>query len=113
MSVPMLRNRRGRRLVLCTILLLRFAGGIAYATIPGSGNVYSACMLKGVGTIRLIDTSLPASNLLGHCTALETQVTWNQTGVPGSPGATGAAGPTGARGPTGATGPAGAQGATG
>ncbi len=30
-------------------------GGVAYATIPGPGNVYSACMLKGVGTIRLID----------------------------------------------------------
>ncbi len=31
------------------------AGGVAYATIPGPDNVYSACMLKGIGTIRLID----------------------------------------------------------
>ena len=33
------------------------AGGVAYATIPGLGNVYSGCMLKGLGTIRLIDKS--------------------------------------------------------
>jgi hypothetical protein len=31
----------------------------------------TACMLKNVGTVRLIDTSLPAGNLLGHCTAYE------------------------------------------
>ena len=34
--------------------------GIAYATIPGAGAVYTACMLKNVGTVRLIDPSLPA-----------------------------------------------------
>ena len=63
--------------------------GIAYATIPGPGNVYTACMLKGVGTVRLIDPSLPPSNLMSKCSVLETQLTWNQQGQPGDPGAPG------------------------
>ncbi|HVM56702.1 MAG TPA: hypothetical protein VMT74_04495, partial [Gaiellaceae bacterium] len=63
-----------------TAALFALAGGIAYATIPDSGKVYTACMLKSIGTIRLIDPSLPAHNLMSHCTSLETQVTWNQQG---------------------------------
>jgi hypothetical protein len=51
---------------------IALAGGIAYATIPGPNNVYSACMLKGIGTIRLIDKSLPATNLMSRCTDKET-----------------------------------------
>ena len=39
--------------------LFAVAGGIAYATIPDSGNVYTGCMLKNIGTVRLIDPSLP------------------------------------------------------
>jgi hypothetical protein len=67
-------------------------GGVAYATIPGPGNVYSACMLKGLGTIRLIDKSLPATNLMSHCTDKETEVSWNQAGQPGAPGPQGVKG---------------------
>ena len=52
-------GRRSRRLVLVTLTLLALAAGIAYATIPDGGKVYTACMLNGVGTIRLIDPSLP------------------------------------------------------
>ena len=81
--------------------MLAVAGGIAYATIPDGGNVYTGCMLKNVGTVRLIDSSLPSSNLMSHCTALETQITWNQQGQkgdPGTPGATGKAGADGANG---------------
>jgi hypothetical protein len=48
------------------VLAAAIAGGVAYATIPGPGNVYSACMLKGIGTIRLIDKSLPATNLMSR-----------------------------------------------
>jgi hypothetical protein len=62
------------------------AAGIAYATIPDGGGVYTACMLKNVGTIRLIDPSLGSSSLMGHCTSLETQISWNQQGVPGKDG---------------------------
>jgi hypothetical protein len=111
--------RRGRRTVVVAgiaAIVLAAAAGIAYATIPSSGNVYTACMLKGIGTIRLIDPSLPSSNLLGHCTALETQVSWSQNGQPGAPGPQGpqgAKGDPGAAGATGATGPAGPAGAAG
>ena len=80
------------------------AGGVAYATIPGPDNVYSACMLKGVGTIRLIDKSLPASNLMSHCTDKETEISWNQAGQPGPAGPQGAKGEPGAPGTNGTNG---------
>jgi hypothetical protein len=74
------------------IAALALGSGIAYATIPDGGGVVTACMLKNVGTVRLIDTALPSSNLLSHCTALETQVSWNQKGQAGAPGTNGADG---------------------
>jgi hypothetical protein len=83
---------RRRRLAISVAVLFVTAGGIAYATIPGSGNVYSACMLKSVGTIRLIDPSLPSSNLMSHCTALEAPISWSQQGQTGAAGAPGNAG---------------------
>jgi hypothetical protein len=115
-------GRRWRWLVLLCVAGFAVAGGVAYATIPDSGQVYTGCMLKDVGTIRLIDSSLPAKSLMSHCTALETPISWNQTGQTGpagpagAPGATGATGDTGSQGPQGdpgATGPAGPQGDTG
>jgi Collagen triple helix repeat (20 copies) len=72
--------------------------------------VYTACMLKNVGTVRLIDASLPASNLMSHCTSLETQISWSQQGQPGIPGPQGPKGDTGG---TGAAGPQGPKGDTG
>ncbi|HEV8460951.1 MAG TPA: phage tail protein [Gaiellaceae bacterium] len=83
------------------------SGGIAYASIPDANKVYTACMLKHVGTIRLIDTSLPSSSLLGHCRSIETRITFAKQGQVGP------AGPPGPTGPAGAAGPAGADGATG
>jgi hypothetical protein len=69
--------------VVATVL----AGGVAWAAIPGDGGVYSACMLRNVGTVRLIDKSLPAGNLMSHCKpALESEVTWSRQGPPGSDG---------------------------
>ena len=103
-------QRRSVRLLAVGSVAVLVLAGVAYATIPGSGNVYTACMLKSIGTVRLIDPSLPASNLMSHCTGFETQVTWNQTGQQGPPGSTGA---TGAQGPQGATGATGAQGSGG
>ena len=82
-------------------------------------------MLKNIGTVRLIDPSLPPGNLMSHCTAFETKITWNQQRQAGAPGPagpkgdTGATGPKGdagadgAPGPKGDTGPAGADGAPG
>src|SRR3954447_10684686 len=89
------------------------AGSVAYATIPGPGNVYSACMLKSVGTIRLIDKSLPATNLMSHCTDKETEVSWNQAGQPGPPGLQGAKGEPGTPGANGTNGADGKDGKDG
>ena len=69
--------------------LFALAGGVAYATIPDGAGVYTACKLNALGTIRLIDPSLPASSLLSHCTALETAISWNQRGQKGDPGQNG------------------------
>ena len=89
------------------------ASGVAYATIPGAGNVYTACMLKGIGTIRLIDKSLPATNLMSHCTDKETEISWNQTGQPGPAGPQGAKGDPGAPGTNGTNGTNGTDGKDG
>jgi hypothetical protein len=97
----------------CALVAVAIAGGVAYATIPGPGNVYSACMLKGLGTIRLIDKSLPATNLLSRCTDKETEVSWNQAGQPGPAGAPGAKGEPGVPGTKGTDGTDGANGADG
>jgi hypothetical protein len=88
-------KRRTGALVLAGLAVLLMAGGIAYATIPDSGGVYTACRLNNVGTIRLIDPSGPSSSLLSHCTSLETQIQWNAKGQAGAPGATGPPGPAG------------------
>jgi hypothetical protein len=80
------------------------AGGVAYATIPGPDNVYSACMLKGVGTIRLIDKSLPSTNLMSRCTDKEAEISWNQAGQPGPQGVKGEPGAPGTNGTNGTAG---------
>ena len=133
----LMARRRVVRLAGLATAFFIVAGGVAYATIPDAGKVYTACMLKNVGTVRLIDPSLPSSNVMSHCTSLETQITWNEVGqqgaagpvgpagalglagkdgtngTDGAPGETGAAGPAGPKGDTGATGDAGAAGPAG
>jgi hypothetical protein len=89
------------------------AAGVAYATIPGGSGDYTACALKGVGTIRLVDPSLPPSNLMSHCTSLENQLGWNKQGQAGPPGAKGDAGATGQKGVVGPKGLPGLPGAKG
>jgi hypothetical protein len=85
------RRSRGRLAVL-VVAGIAVAGGVAYATIPDSGNVYTACMLNKIGTIRLIDPSLGNSSAMGHCSALETKITWQQQGQKGDPGLPGVPG---------------------
>ncbi|MGZ4257120.1 MAG: hypothetical protein ACXVFQ_25070 [Solirubrobacteraceae bacterium] len=70
-------------------------------------------MLKGVGTIRLIDQSLPSSNLMSHCTSLENQLGWRKQGQAGPPGATGGPGAPGGKGAAGSPGSRGLPGAKG
>jgi hypothetical protein len=73
-------RNRGLATAFVVVTALATAGGIAYATIPGPSNVYSACMLKGIGTMRLIDESLPPTNLMSRCTDKESELSWNQSG---------------------------------
>jgi hypothetical protein len=101
------------RLVLLSGGIVLAAAGVGYATIPDSGHVYTGCMLKNVGTVRLIDTSLPAKNLMSHCTSLESVISWNQAGGAGTPGPQGAPGAPGATGAPGAPGATGDQGPSG
>jgi hypothetical protein len=80
-----LRKRRVR-IAAAVLVLLAVGSGVAYATIPDSNKVFTACKLNLTGTIRLIDPSVGNTSLLGRCTSLETQVTWNQGGQPGLAG---------------------------
>jgi hypothetical protein len=106
-----------KRVAMLAVLAAAISAGVAYAAIPDSNGVYTACRLNNVGTIRLIDpTALPASSLLNHCTSLETKFSWNQGGATGPPGPPGDKGPIGDKGPTGdkgLQGDPGSKGATG
>ena len=86
---------------------------MAYASIPDSTGVYTACRLKSVGTIRLIDPSLPTSNVQSHCTSLETRLTFNAQGQPGLPGPKGEKGDPGVAGSPGEKGDPGVAGSPG
>ena len=90
-----IRGLRHRQVALAAIAIFAVAGGVAYAAIPDSGTgVYHACMLKNVGTIRIIDPERQ------RCSAsLEVEITFNkQRGRPGDPGPTGPPGPPGSPG---------------
>jgi hypothetical protein len=78
--------------VISALAASAIAGGVAWASIPDTSKVFSACMLNGVGTIRLIDKSLPSTNFMSHCTDRETEVSWNQQGLQGLQGIQGPAG---------------------
>src|SRR4051794_11323716 len=97
-----------KRVVMLVVVVGLVSAGVAYASIPDSSGVFTACRLTNVGTIRLIDpTATPASSLLNHCTPLETQMSWNQggpTGPKGPPGDKGATGDKGLNGDKGDTG---------
>jgi hypothetical protein len=56
-------------------------------------------MLNGIGTMRLIDKSLPWTNFMTHCSDKETEVSWNQLGQQGLHGPPGDKGPLGDKGP--------------
>jgi hypothetical protein len=82
---------RGRLVTAGAVVLVAVSASIAYAAIPDAGSqTFSACVLNGVGTVRLIDKA--KSGITGRCTNLETAVSWNAKGQPGSPGLPGAAG---------------------
>jgi hypothetical protein len=73
-------------------------GGAAMASDPTSGNTFTGCVNIATGYLRVIDTSRSGDR--GHCITRpgvlrETQITWNQQGVPGPTGSTGPQGPAG------------------
>jgi hypothetical protein len=100
---------RGRvlRLPVVSVVVLAVSAGIAVGagvvTTPwqDASGVYHACVLTKVGTMRVIDTTLPASSPLQHCTSLETEITWNRVGPQGAQGIQGLPGSQGAQGPQG------------
>ena len=108
---------RRRAVTIAALLALVIAGGVAYAAIPDGNNLYTACMLKNAGTVRLIDHSLPPTNAMSHClTGVETEISWNQKGqqgLQGIPGAKGDKGDPGTPGPKGDPGDPGTPGAKG
>jgi len=108
MSVRVRLTRK--RVVILVAVAGLVSAGVAYATIPDGNKVFTACMLKNVGTVRLIDPSLPAANPMAHCSSLETQVSWSQQGQPGP---TGPAGPQGQPGKDGLNGTDGRDGTNG
>jgi hypothetical protein len=94
-----MRRRDAIAAAIGTVVATVLAGSVAWAAIPGDGGVYTACMLKNVGTVRLIDKSLPPGNLMSHCKpALEVEITWSQRGPQGSQGMPGQAGQNGSDG---------------
>lgn len=109
--------RRPLRLAGIVGALLAIGAGIAYATIPDSNKVFTACVTTkaggSFGTIRMIDPSLPASSTNSKCGSGEQQVTWNQQGQQGPQGVQGIQGPQGLQGPQGAQGNQGIQGPKG
>ena len=85
---------RGRRIAVAAVAIFAVIGGIAYAAIPDAGTgTYHACMLKSIGTIRIIDPSKQSCNA-----TYETEITFNQKGSKGDPGGPGAQGAAGANG---------------
>jgi collagen triple helix repeat protein len=103
-----------RTSLLAVIAFAITAGGVAYATIPGSNGTINGCYEKRTGILRVIDTNTGAK-----CTSYETPINWNQqgqkgpTGPAGAQGLKGDAGAPGDRGPTGAAGVQGENGAAG
>jgi len=67
--------------LLAGIVTLVTAAGFAYATIPGSDGVISACRDTKTGALRAIDAEAGET-----CSGKEAPLTWNQTGPQGPPG---------------------------
>jgi hypothetical protein len=67
-------------------------GAIAAAQIPSSTGQITACYLKSGGSLRVIDSAT------AKCKSTETQLTWNQSGVPGQDGTSGTDGTNGVSG---------------
>lgn len=97
-----------RTLVIAFIALAAVvAGSFAYAAIPSTNGVISACK-DAKGSLKVIDAEAGQA-----CSGNQQLLTWNEQGPAGPPGPAGPSGPKGDTGPAGTTGPAGPAGADG
>ena len=90
------------------MMVASLSWGEAQAAIPDANGVYTACYLKAIGSVRVIDTARTTI-----CTSVETKFTWNAQGPVGPQGSAGPAGAPGAQGPQGLPGATGLQGLQG
>ena len=98
-----LPRSRTAKIALPTVAALGAGGAFAAAAIPGADGTITGCYTSAgnaQGNLRVIDEG-------ETCARNETQIKWNQKGVPGDRGPEGPIGP---EGPRGAQGPAGANG---
>lgn len=98
-----LPRSRTAKIALPTVAALGAGGAFAAAAIPGADGTITGCYMSaggGQGNLRVIDEG-------ESCGKNETQIKWNQKGVPGDRGPEGPIGPEGPQGPQG---PAGANG---
>ncbi len=102
-----LPSGRTAKIALPTVAALGVGGAFAAAAIPGPDGTITGCY-KATGA--LLNGNLRVVDDGQACAKGETQIKWNQKGVPGTPGKTGADGKTGEQGPVGPQGPAGANG---
>jgi hypothetical protein len=84
----MTAKTRAIRLLLVGGVAIAFGAGLAYAAIPGSDGVISACYEKRTGLLRVIDAEAGK-----QCLRFESPISWNQEGPKGDPGEPGAAAP--------------------
>jgi collagen triple helix repeat protein len=106
--------RTTHRIVIGGALVAVVAAGssaVAFAANqqPAS-TVYKGCLTHATGTVYNIHLN---PSTAPKCLSQDTQITWNQTGPAGAPGATGAPGAQGRKGDTGLQGPTGIAGPKG
>jgi hypothetical protein len=81
------RNWSHRRVLAAAVAVVAVlaCGGVALATIPGTGGVISGCYVKagyaGAGKVRVIDAEAGKT-----CSAKENPLSWNKQGPPGPQG---------------------------
>jgi len=101
-----MRRQRLRLAVIAATVVFGGLAATALAQIPDSDGVIHACYHTSNGGIRVVNDA-------SECGTSEQELTWFQTGAPGSVGAVGPTGPAGPTGPTGPAGPTGPQGPPG
>lgn len=95
-----LPRSRTVKIALPTVAALGAGGAFAAAAIPGADGTITGCYTSAggaQGNLRVIDEG-------ETCGKAETEIKWNQKGVPGDRGPEGPAGPQGPQGPAGANG---------